>query len=152
MVHQQLSQDQYFKQLMEEFNKEQEIRSLVLTAHLFIEYWINEIIMNIFPQGKIIFKNKELRGFSSKIDILTAFGVFEKDEDLLYNITQINQLRNKYAHNLIIKESEVNKSIKQLKLIPNNLSENINSFDLISQFKMKTVITILTLHSVFNRF
>lgn len=72
--------------------------SLTLKSHLFLENFIDEIIRKKFKKPEVLFKRREIT-FAVKIDLLYANN--HLSEDLYSDITRINTLRNKYAHNLL---------------------------------------------------
>ncbi len=88
----------------EKFNKKhilpsKEILTLVLKAHLFVEYLIDEIIKASFSNpNKILNKRK----FSDKVNLLEAIGIEDSKSEyrLLRKIRALNDIRNKFAHNL----------------------------------------------------
>jgi hypothetical protein len=71
--------------------------SLTLKSHLFLENFLDEIIRKKFKKPEILFKRREIT-FSVKIDLLYAGN--HLTEDLYNDITRVNSLRNKFAHNL----------------------------------------------------
>jgi len=155
MVHQKIPPNTYFKWLVEELNKYNELRTLALVVHLFVEYYINEIIIKLFPKGEIIIENRALNSFSKKINILKAWDLFKSDSDLLKNINLVNEIRNKYAHNLIASEvdKEAAKKINDIKILEIRYA-NVgfaSQFDTVNQFKAKAVSTIISLNEVFAK-
>ncbi len=153
--HRTISEEQFFLSLVSELNEQKETRMLALMIHLFVEYWINEIINVLFKNSDFIFKDKDLNGFSHKIDLLRACGVLKEGSDLLRNIQLINKIRNDYAHNLIVGEIEKAtieriREIVMLKISYNNVGFASQS-DVHSQFKAKTISTIMELHSLYAK-
>ncbi|MEW5897389.1 MAG: hypothetical protein AB1668_06865 [Nanoarchaeota archaeon] len=153
--HKSISEEQYFLSLVSELNDQKETRMLALMIHLFVEYWINEIINTLFKNPGIIFKDRDLNGFNKKIDLLKACGIIKESSDLLKNIQLINQIRNDYAHNLIVGEIEkatvdrINRII-MLKVSYNNVGF-ASQLDLHSRFKAKAISTIMELYSLYAK-
>jgi hypothetical protein len=71
--------------------------SFVITSHLFIETFINEIIRKKFSKSFLILNKREF-SFSLKLDLLKSKNYF--DDNLYLDLQLINTLRNKFAHNL----------------------------------------------------
>ena len=144
--HTRIPANQYFFLLVDDFNELKETRLIVLMAHLYLEYWINEII---FEEPDFIFRDVNLNSFSKKIQILKAKGILKEKESLLKNIEIINKLRNDYAHTLIVSEIDKKMSdrVKEMDMI--DLSDAKVAFssqqDIHSQFKAKVISTILGL-------
>ncbi|MGH4140739.1 hypothetical protein [Clostridium sp.] len=69
---------------------------LVLTIHLYTEFWINKCIELCSPKPKEILDKNFV--FSTKLMLVYNMGLIP--EQLYLNIKKLNTLRNKYAHNL----------------------------------------------------
>jgi len=100
--------------LITEIKKSREPRNLVLTLHLFIEYWLDWLITKNFSEPDIILQDEatnDLRGFNNKLKILKAMGVME---DYLYrDIKIINRIRNLFAHTLDLQEREAREEFEK---------------------------------------
>ena len=70
---------------------------LVLTMHLFVEAFLDEIIKRKFHDSKRLFQRREFT-FSFKLDLLKSKNYL--DEALFRDISLLNSLRNKYSHKL----------------------------------------------------
>jgi hypothetical protein len=106
--------------------------SLTLKSHLFIENFLDEIIRKKFKKPEILFKRREIT-FSVKNDLLYANNYLT--EDLYNDITRINSLRNKFAHNLLfdIADYDITKlkymeSIKNIKAINIETKRVVNTY------------------------
>ena len=71
--------------------------SLVVTAHLFFEAFLEEIIRRKFPHCEILFKRRDF-SYSLKLDLLRAKGSL--DAAIYNDLRLLGNLRNKFAHNL----------------------------------------------------
>lgn len=71
--------------------------SLVIKAHLFVENFLNEIIREKFRNSELIPERKDFI-FSLKLDILRSKNCL--DEKLYLDISKLNNLRNKFVHDL----------------------------------------------------
>ncbi len=81
------NQDGYYEQI-----------STLLVTHLYIEYFINEIIENHFRlKGKILSDHRSF-SFSIKLDLVYEKGFIP--EWLYFNIRKFNKIRNEFSHNL----------------------------------------------------
>ena len=65
----------------------------VITSHLFAESIIDEKLLKLFPHDSNIIK----LGFANKLILLRSAGYGQRSLELL---TDLNKLRNKFAHNL----------------------------------------------------
>lgn len=95
----------------EDLTKIKEFRLKVIVIHIYIEYWINELIRALFKRPKIIIDNGDLGTFENKIRILESRGIFDNHKDLLKNIRMTQRIRNHYSHKLILKD-EVDEQVK----------------------------------------
>ena len=117
--HRTIDNDELMDRLSDEVNKAPDIRYLSIISHLYVEYYLNELIRLKFVEAKLIIDEKELGSFYNKFLILKALGIFKhKDKDkLIKNINLITRIRNFYAHNLLISDElpdAVKNRIKQL--------------------------------------
>ena len=69
---------------------------LVLTIHLYTEFWINKLIELRSPNPKEILD----RNYVFAIKLMLVYNMGLIPEQLYLNIKKLNTLRNKYAHNL----------------------------------------------------
>lgn len=121
------------KRLDEELKEATNFRSKVLILHLYIEYWVNEIIRATHEFPEVIIDDGELGRFGNKIEILKSRN-FINYEGLLNNLTQIQWFRNHYSHTLLMKD-ELNQKmkdrIKNMKMlyIRKNLDLSKKSFE-----------------------
>ena len=105
------------ERLCDEFNATKTLRELSYIALLYIEYYINEILIRKLHHPDKIIDENELGSFKNKLLVLEAVGIFDDYPHLLSNITLIQRIRNYYAHNLLASESApepVASRIKQL--------------------------------------
>jgi len=68
--------------------------SIILKAHLYIEYYIDLIIKKKFKRPKEVLKYN----FAKKVEILYSIDLLTPDQN--YNIKELNRIRNKFAHNI----------------------------------------------------
>ncbi len=115
--HKSIDNEEMVKRICDEVNETSNIRYLSLSIHLYIEYYLNELIRLKFDDAKFIIDGNELGSFYNKCQILRALGVFKQKDLLMRNIKLLNNIRNFYAHNLPISNKlseEVKSRIKQL--------------------------------------
>jgi hypothetical protein len=144
--HKRIDVDEYLTKLCDEFNKIKDIRTLILTGHLFVEYCVNERILRMFKDGEIIVNDNGF-GFYKKFQLLKASGLFNDQKHIERNIEIINQLRNKCAHCLFIEDlqEDMKKSIREMKLSIRTVVHDEQSFkdNYKDEFRVKTSDTIL---------
>lgn len=78
---------------------------LIIKGHLLIEFLLNQIIEQKLKNTKEIFKDSRTNSFSAKLKIIYSLGILPKY--LYSNITNINKLRNQYAHNLNVNSNKL---------------------------------------------
>ncbi len=105
-----------FEDLVKRLNDIQgEPRASVLITHLYLEYFLTMIIEKKIPKPKKIL---EKATFHNKLKLVEALNVL--NDDLIYDLYKINEIRNKLAHNIEIEsqllENEIIDKIKQMKL------------------------------------
>lgn len=105
------------ERMVDEFNEANTVKELALIAHLYVEYFINELIVVRFTDARLIIDDAEIGTFKSKVAILKALGVLVDPSPLLTNIELIQRIRNFYAHNLLLTDEvpeQVESRIRQL--------------------------------------
>jgi predicted RNA-binding Zn-ribbon protein involved in translation (DUF1610 family) len=135
--------DSYINErLLSELSDIQEQRNKIITLHLFIEYWLNRILEKIFDDTKI---TKYHRNFMNKLHELNNLKVL--DEILFSNISTINKIRNKYAHELEIEkiQDQIDEMIRSLKIRPDyETTDN-------DKFRYIVVQTMMDLEEICNK-
>ncbi|MCG8401713.1 MAG: hypothetical protein MJA84_08960 [Firmicutes bacterium] len=103
------------ERMCDEFNEAKSFRETVFIAHLYIEYYINEILVKIFPHPEKIIDENELGTFKNKMQLLDALGIFEGKENLKNNVILIQRIRNYYAHNISISDEFPDQIVNRIK-------------------------------------
>jgi hypothetical protein len=75
-----------------------DLLTLVLTVHLFLERFLDAIVTKKFPNARVILKNRAFT-FALKADLLRAKNYLR--EDVYNDVRLINAIRNKFAHDLM---------------------------------------------------
>lgn len=99
--HKTIENDRLMERLCDEFNESTDIRNLAIISLLYVEYYLNEIIITIFDEPNLIIDETEIGSFDNKLKILKAYGIFKSQELVLNNITLIQRIRNYYAHHIL---------------------------------------------------
>ena len=135
--------------LVEDIIRTKDFTLAVLQLHLLLEYSINGIISGLFKKPNIIFDKRDLNFFSNKVDILEALGIIE-DKDILYNIRQINAIRNDFAHTL--ETDKIFKStkdrIRSMKTLGISIRKNESDYEM--EFKLISMETTTELIKLGN--
>lgn len=111
------------ERLDEELKQASNFRSKVLILHLYVEYWINEIIRITYKNPKIIIDDDELGKFGNKVKLLKSRDFFDGEDlfkDLFGNLKQIQWIRNHYSHTLLMKDEldqDIEDRIKNMKML-----------------------------------
>lgn len=106
------------ERMCDEFNDACTVKELALVAHIYIEYFVNELIVARFNDPSMIIDDGQLGSFNSKVTLLKALGTFNDALHVLANLELIQRIRNFYAHNLLLSgdlPEQVASRIKQLK-------------------------------------
>jgi hypothetical protein len=72
--------------------------ALIITIHLYTEYWINRLIEKRSLTGKEILNDHRIYSFTVKLNLIFNMELIPKD--LFSNIKHLNNLRNKYSHEI----------------------------------------------------
>jgi len=103
------------ERLCDEFNAAKTLRELSYIALLYIEYYINEILIRKLQHPEKIIDENELGSFKNKLLILEAVGILDDHPHLLSNINLIQRIRNYFAHNLLASERAPEPVISRIK-------------------------------------
>lgn len=117
--HETFPEEELVKRLQQELESLKDIRFRSTVLLLYIEYFLNEIIISIFPKPDIILNDKELGSFDKKVEIIKALDITENPY-VLKNIGIIQRIRNYYSHTLIIEDklpNEIESRIKEMEYI-----------------------------------
>ena len=128
--HRTFDPDEIGERHCDEFNEAKNLRELSIIALLYIEYYLNEILLEKFIHPKKVIDENELGSFKNKLTILEALGVFDGHKALLINIRLIQKIRNFYAHNILQVDSapaSVSDKVKQLVYF--DMDGNIGEYD-----------------------
>ena len=116
--------------MCDEFNNSRTIRELALVTHLYIEYFVNELIVAKLKTPEFVIDDRDLGSFKSKLLLLKAMGVFDTAPHVLNNIEHIQGIRNHYAHNLLVAEDVPERVINRIKqLIYFDLNDQVCEYD-----------------------
>ena len=88
--------------MCDEFNDVHNVRELALVTHLYVEYFMNELIVAKLKSPALVIDDSELGSFKNKILLLRSMGFFEGIPHVLRNMELIQRVRNHYAHNLLL--------------------------------------------------
>lgn len=84
-------------EFLRKIHSETDPLALVIKAHLFVESFLDEIIRKKFRNSEKILDNRDF-SFYLKLEILRSKNYL--DEKIYSDISVLNNLRNKFAHNL----------------------------------------------------
>lgn len=153
--HKRVEHDKLMDRLCEEFNEIRNLRFLSIIAHLYVEYFLDEIICIKFKQPELIIDNEELGSFFNKFTLLRSIGIFDSKKDLERNIEMINRIRNFYAHNMLIEDvipQEIVDRINEMKYIEgsNTYGESMEGMDEENKFHIIGISTITSLSNLLD--
>ncbi len=101
--HKTLNRDQH-RQIIDRLSLAGNQEDIVLRGHLYVEYWLNEMILKEWKKGDIIVGNFT---FSQKVSIAESTGlVSDGDIEVIACLREINAIRNRFAHDLYPDEIE----------------------------------------------
>ena len=119
--HSKKTDEELFKQLVREFRCLRGVRFLSIITHLYLDYFVNELVCREFARPEEIINGKVLGEFNNKVSLLKARGFFNNKQELEKNIALLTRIRNYYAHNL--SDEGVPEEIKHRILELNELPE-----------------------------
>ena len=103
--------------------------SLIVTSHLFVEFWLDWLIRASIPKPEKLLDNGRLT-FAQKLALAESLGLL--DAKVAEAIQLLNNIRNKVSHNLVYKGAQ-----KDLQLLAKLISNLSNEEQLISK-KLKS--------------
>jgi hypothetical protein len=95
-------EDEEVQQALSFLNDATSVETLALKGHLFVEYWLNEAILEHLNGTQEFL---ETLNFHQKCLLAKAIKLVEKD-DFYDHLSVINQIRNRFAHTLFPKNIE----------------------------------------------
>lgn len=135
--------------LNQDFHNNDQNLIFVLKAHLFMEFLIDEIFNIALPNPKMITR----MSFSQKLKIYEAIGFDNDDEEFLAAVNLVNDIRNKYGHNIKFKLSshEATILINKVKLDGKKLGgrSNRERFDGLVLYVLAYLRVMVSLHKLF---
>ena len=126
--------DDMIKQVL---NTEKEL-NLFITAHLYLEHFLDLAVDKKFPLQEHLL---DVPYFSTdlKLRILHGNGFLT---DILYlNGKMMNEIRNKFAHNLNPNQDSIKSKIQKM-MVPWHSQQIVNSMDKFEKYKNVAVVTI----------
>ncbi len=152
--HEKKSEAKLFEQLVKEFQAVRGVRFLSIITHLYLDYFVNELVCREFAHPEEIIDGKVLGEFNNKVSLLKARGFFDEKQALEKNIALLTRIRNYYAHNLSDEgvPKEVEHRILELKELPEfdkQPKEFFSAFKVGSavedDFRVRAIQTVLVL-------
>jgi hypothetical protein len=134
-------EESFYRRLVDDINKITDIRSKVITLHLYLEFLIDNFINAFFVNPREILENFS---FYNKFRIIEAIGF---DENLCKNIKKINSFRNQFAHELDLSKIKLDFSNVYMKE-----PEVFSKFNDLNKIQVLTVETILEMNNQFYKF
>lgn len=141
----------FFIALVQELNSERNFQLLALRVHLYVESKIDELFKKEFNCAKIDLIMEKLT-FEEKLSLLKKADVFREKESVYRNVKLIQEIRNKYAHNLL--ESNilplVTNKINLLEWIKNNPEEGDPQLESnkVDTYKRCVIPTLLVIQEI----
>lgn len=112
--HEKIENNPLMEQLCEDLNNSKNVRDLALFCGLYIDYFLNELIIKSHNKNpKEIIDDNDLGNYSSKTKILHALGII--NELIVKNIKIIGEIRNYFAHHILMGEKIPEKIIIKIK-------------------------------------
>lgn len=151
--HARKTEAELFEQLVREFQGVRGVRFLSIVTHLYLDYFVNELICREFGHPEEIIDGKVLGEFNNKFALLKARGFFDDKLALEKNVALLTRIRNHYAHNLSDEgvPEEVEHRVLELNELP-EFAEQPKFFevfkvgnDLEDAFRVRAIQTILVL-------
>jgi len=134
-------EESFYRRLITDLNSITDIRSKVITLHLYLEFLIDNFLDSFFVKSKEILENLS---FYNKFRIIEAIGF---DEKLCKNIKKINSFRNQFAHKLNLSSIKLDFSDVYVEE-PEKFSK-LNDLD---KIQILAVETLLKINKQFHEF
>lgn len=102
-----------FRSMLADFKGIKDTRGLILVLHLYVEWWLNELIKKYFKNSDVILDENplnNLKSFYNKLMLLNSIGILEGD--VFEDIKTVNRIRNIFAHNLDLSHPDVREKFK----------------------------------------
>ncbi len=93
-----MESDQLFAALERHLRAKDDIEMILLKGHLVLEQVLNQMLLGYIGKEEDLVSLNLM--FSKKIDLLIALSGGHYDKDDIYQLREINRIRNKLAHNL----------------------------------------------------
>jgi len=126
--------DDMIKQVL---NAEKEL-NLFITAHLYLEHFLDLAIDRKFPLQKHLL---DVPYFSTDLKLRILHGDGFLTDVLYLNGKIMNEIRNKFAHNLNPNQESIKSKIDKM-IIPWHSQTIVNSMDRFEKYKNVAVVTI----------
>ncbi|WP_255262190.1 hypothetical protein [Bacillus cereus] len=91
-------------EFMDATNEEDELQ-IILRGHIYIEHEIEKMLINHLVEPSVIMGGRNRLNFNTKLNLAVALGLLPKDKKSPYD--KLGGLRNKYAHKLNYKMTEL---------------------------------------------
>ena len=152
--HERKTDQELFQQLVLEFHGLRGVRFLSIITHLYVNYFVNELVCREFKHPEKVIDDKDLGEFNNKLSLLKARGFFDGQKELEKNVELLTRICNYYAHNITSKglPMEVSDRVKELKALPEFKNEKKGFFapflygnELEDLFRVHAIQTILVL-------
>jgi len=126
--------DDMIKQVL---NAEREL-NLFITAHLYLEHYLDLAIDEKFPLQKHLL---DVPYFSTDLKLRILHGIGFLSDVLYINGKIMNEIRNKFAHNLNPNQDSIKSKIDKM-ITPWHPQTLVNSMDRFEKYKNVAVVTI----------
>ena len=152
--HERKTDQELFQQLTREFKSIRGVRFVSVITHLYVDYFVNELVCREFKHPEKVIDDRELGEFQNKFSLLKARGFFDGRKELEKNVELLTRIRNYYAHNIASKgvPMAVSDRVKELKALPEFKNEKKELFapflsgnELEDLFRVHAIQTILVL-------
>jgi hypothetical protein len=144
--------------LLEALNKDlhrygSDSRAIVLTLHLHIEYWIDQIISGMSVKREALDGKCGPPTFGTKFSFLKSSKVIQEDTAFARNIQRINNIRNKYAHNIILADiaDYIHEQMESMEPLRGETASNTPYLSFDDRFIIRGLETISWVHELYRR-
>ena len=126
--------DEMIKQVL---GTEKEL-NLFITAHLYLEHFLDLVVDNQFPYQEHLL---DVPYFSTDLKLRILHGSGFLTDVLYLNGKMMNEIRNKFAHNLNPNQSSIKAKIEKM-ILPWHPKQIVDEMDKFEKYKNVAVVTI----------
>lgn len=121
--------------------------TLFIRAHLYLEHFLDKAIDRHMPLQVHLL---DVPYFSTDLKLRILHGVGFLSDVLYYNAKQMNEIRNKFAHNLNPNEDRIRAKIRNM-MVPWKPKNVVDAMDMFEVYKNVAITTVLAVKNALEQ-